>query len=98
MDAAYPGSDGGDPRAVPCVLPETENTRDPPSTTLEVDGEVFACRPDGFDGTNYAWLSGPNSGYGFGASPTPKSLEMHRDNIRAFLNMVDPSTGYIEDD
>jgi hypothetical protein len=51
-------------------------------------------------GTEYTWLSGPNNGYGFGLSPTPnQSLEAHRENIRAFLaEIVDPATGYIEDD
>jgi hypothetical protein len=37
---------------------------------------------------------------GSGLSPTPnQSLEAHRENIRAFLaEIVDPATGYIEDD
>jgi hypothetical protein len=30
----------------------------------EVDGELFAIRPDEQGGTDYTWLSGPNNGYG----------------------------------
>jgi hypothetical protein len=66
---------------------------------LEVDGEMFALRPNEFGGTDYTWLSGPNRGYGFGASPTPNlSLDEHMENIRGFLAIVDPTTGYIEGD
>jgi len=31
-------------------------------------------------------------------SPTPASLDEHRANIRDVLAMIDPATGYIEDD
>jgi hypothetical protein len=31
-------------------------------------------------------------------SPTDESGEEHRDNIRGFLAMIDPATGYIGDD
>lgn len=65
---------------------------------LEVDGELFELRPDEFGGTSYTWANGPNPGYGFGLSPTPDSVEQHRANIRSFLSMIDPSTGYIEED
>ena len=101
MKASYPdGGDGEgetDPEAVP-GLRSTEGAADGPSLTLEVDGEMFALRPNGFGGTDYTWLSGPNPGYGFGVSPTPNlSLGRHMENIRGFLAMVDPSTGHIED-
>jgi hypothetical protein len=67
-------------------------------TRLEVDGEVFELRPDEFAGTHYTWSSGPNRGYGFSVSPTADIVEEHEANIRGFLSMVDPGTGYIEED
>ena len=43
-------------------------------------------------------MIGPNPGYGFGSSLTlDYSLDDHRNSIRSFLAMVDPTTGYIED-
>ncbi|HET6652276.1 MAG TPA: hypothetical protein VFH10_06505 [Nocardioides sp.] len=63
-------------------------------------GKTAVCqelRPDRFGGTLYAWLSGPNPGYGFSASPTVDDLEQHHANIRTFLSMIDPETGYIGD-
>jgi predicted ester cyclase len=66
------------------------------SVTLEVDGELFAVRPDGRGGTGYTWLSGPNEGYGFGESPArDRSPDEHRASIRAFLAQIDPATGYL---
>jgi hypothetical protein len=79
--------------------PESESKPGITSFTLEVDGETFALSPDKFGGTDYTWLSGPNTGYGFSSSPTPNwSLDEHRENIRDFLAQIDPTTGYIEDD
>ncbi|WP_433087557.1 hypothetical protein ACQP1P_16555 [Dactylosporangium sp. CA-052675] len=99
MKAIYPEGGDGDSEAVPGVSPEPDGAADGRSITLEVDGEVFALSPNEFGGTDYAWLSGPNPGYGFGASPTPNlSLDGHRENIRGFLAQIDPATGYIEDD
>ena len=67
--------------------------------TLDVEGEQFAIRRAGDGGTAYKWLSGPHKGYGFGSSGTPnRPVEEHRESIRAFLAMIDPNTGYIEDD
>jgi hypothetical protein len=67
--------------------------------TLEVDGERFAIRRAGDDGTVYDWLSGPNTGYGFASGGTPnRSVDEHRESIRTFLAMIDPNTGYIGDD
>jgi hypothetical protein len=91
------GSDDGEWAAVPAV-DSSSMTDDEAASTLEVDGEVFELRPDGFGGTHYNWISGPNPGYGFSTSPTPDSLEQHRVSIRNFLSLVDPATGYIEDD
>jgi len=67
--------------------------------TLDVDGERFAIRQHGDDGTAYDWLSGPNKGYGFASSGTAnRSMDEHRESIRTFLAMIDPNTGYIGDD
>lgn len=88
-----------DPQAVPGVQPETGGDADMALFTLEVDGQMFALRPGDGGGTDYTWLSGPNPGYGFSLSPTPNlSIDEHRENIRDFLHMVDPTTGFIEDD
>ncbi len=71
---------------------------------LEVDGEQFTASVSTnpltpYTDTSYTWLSGPNRGYGFGGGgPPDPSLEDHRERIRKFLAMVDPTTGYIEDD
>ncbi len=102
---------GGDGRqhsaALPRAYPDPEGQPDPHRTktfALEVDGEQFAVRlvvnaATGYTDTGYTWLSGPNKGYGFaiGGPPNP-SLEDHRQRIREFLAMVDPTTGFIEDD
>lgn len=64
---------------------------------LDVDGEVFELRADERGGMYYAWISGPNPGYGFGVSPVADSAEQHRENIRNFLAMIDPRSGYIGD-
>lgn len=102
VKAVYP--DDGDPHAVPGVAPEGTSGADVPSFTLEVDGEQFVVRmvvdpATGYTDTAYTWLSGPNEGYGFGAGGPPNpSREEHRQAIREFLAMVDPTTGYIEDD
>ncbi|GID91103.1 hypothetical protein ACFQFC_38170 [Amorphoplanes digitatis] len=99
MKAIYPDNGDGDREAVPGVRPETEGAADVTSLMLEVDGEAFALSPNEFGGTDYAWLSGPNTGYGFGVSPTPDlSADEHVENIRDFLAHVDPTTGYLEDD
>lgn len=99
MKEIHPDNGDGEREAVPGVRPETEGTADVTSLTLEVDGDVFALSPNEFGGTDYTWLSGPNPGYGFGVSPTPNpSVDEHTENIRDFLALVDPTTGYIEDD
>jgi hypothetical protein len=95
-------SSGGaseDSHAVPAVYPGTAGRPRPVLLTLDVDGEQFAIG-QGEDGcTSYDWLSGPNKGYGFGSSGSPsRSVEEHKESIRVFLAMVDPNTGYIEDD
>jgi hypothetical protein len=103
VDAAVvdrnPSGDGDGPPAVPAVCAGTEGRPGPVLFTLEVDGEPFAIRRVGDGGTAYDWLSGPNKGYGFASGGTPnRSVEEHRESIRAFLAMIDPKTGYIGDD
>jgi hypothetical protein len=99
VEATSPGGDDGDPLAVPSAYHEVEREPAVTSFTLEVDGELFALRPNKHGGTHYTWLSGPNKDYGFTSSSTPnESLEKHRERIRAFLAQIDRTTGYIEDD
>ncbi|MEV4772883.1 hypothetical protein [Micromonospora humida] len=84
---------------MPGLHPGTEGSAGDTSRTIEVDGETFALRANGFGGTDYTWLSGPDPGYGFGVSPTADlSPDEHARNIRGFLGMVDPGTGHIADD
>jgi hypothetical protein len=92
-------SDEGRPPAVPGVYRGTEGRPGPVLLTVDVDGELFAVRRAADGGTAYDWLSGPNKGYGFGSSGiATRSAEEHRQSIRTFLAMIDPSTGYIGDD
>jgi hypothetical protein len=68
---------------------------------LTVDGEQFEVeasleRPGQY---HFAWLSGPNKGYGFGTTTSAGgslSLSQLEASIRNFLVQVDPETGYIE--
>lgn len=65
---------------------------------LEVDGELFAVRAR-LGGTDYDWISGPNTSYGFSTTAPPdRSHDEHRQHIRGFLEMIDPATGYLADD
>jgi len=92
-------------------LPETDREEDAaPAVQLACDGETFELRPERSGGTHYMWLSGPNPGYGFTTSPVfdgsgaalvsrqNPDVEQHLTNIRNFLSMIDPETGYIEGD
>ena len=91
MSRSGGGSD--DANAVPDVYRGTAGRPGPVMSTLDVDGERFAIRQAGEDGTNYDRLSGPNKGYGFASSGTPnRSVEEHREHIRVFLAMIDPNT------
>lgn len=65
--------------------------------TLDVEGESFTVRSHE-GGTDYDWVSGPNDAYGFGTSARSMSEAEHRDDIRNFLGMIDPATGYIAED
>ena len=80
---------------------------------VEVDGKSFLVTrdPQQVGAYDYNWITGPNSGDGFGElmseydevtdrimhSHQP-TLAEHVDAIRNFLQQVDPATGYIEDD
>jgi hypothetical protein len=97
VDRSPSGDSEGLP-AVPAVYRGTAGRPGPVLFTLDVDGERFAIRRADDGGTAYDWLSGPNEGYGFGSSRTPdRPAAEHREHIRAFLAMIDPGTGYIED-
>ena len=94
-----PSGGSDDPSAIPDVYRGPDGRPGPVLFTLDVDGERFAIRQAGDGGTNYDWLSGPNNGYGFASSGAPnRSVEEHREEIRVFLAMIDPSTGYIGDE
>jgi hypothetical protein len=98
VDRSSSGDSDGSP-AVPAVYRGPEGRPGPVLFTLDVDGERFAIRRAGDGGTAYDWLSGPNTGYGFGSSGKPnRSVEEHRESIRVFLGMIDPNTGYIGND
>jgi hypothetical protein len=87
--------EGNEGPALPGIAPEEAAA---PATQLECDGEIFELRPDQFGGTHDTWLTGPNPGYGFSVSPTSDETAQHQANIRDFLSMIDPNTGYIADD
>lgn len=70
---------------------------------LTVDGEVFDVAYDPTQpGTyHYTRTTGPAPGYGFTSrrsDHTESTAAEHVTAIRSFLEMVDPVTGYIEDD
>lgn len=74
---------------------------DPPaaSTRLTVDGEDFEVTELAPGEYGFAWLSGPNPGYGFVIATTPRGpLDPGRweGEIRGFLAEVDPESGYLE--
>jgi len=56
-------------------------------------------QPDDGGHYHYAWISGPNTGYGFSSASSdgrPSSIVDHEEAIRNFLLHVDPKTGFIE--
>jgi len=76
---------------------------DPKPIRLTVDGELFeVCERAGVPGQyDFDWLSGPNRHYGFTSKRSDGSAESRdelKDDIRNFLAMIDPETGYISDD
>lgn len=91
-------SDGGEgAAAAPGLAPDSGLRRGRLLYTLDVEGEDFTVRShDG--GTDYDWVSGPNEDYGFGTGARNMSEAEHRADIRNFLTMIDPATGYISED
>lgn len=82
---------------VPGLAP-AGSERSAASFSLEVDGELFDVTDETTGASDYVWLSGPNEGYGFGESGLPgRSLEEHRQAIRAFLSDIDPTTGFLRE-
>ena len=68
---------------------------------VTVDGELFevVASPERPGQYHFAWLSGPNKGYGFGTARSDGSVMNERQmeaSIRNFLAQVDPETGHIE--
>jgi hypothetical protein len=68
---------------------------------VSVDGEEFeiTASPERPGEYHYAWISGPNAGYGFSSASSdgrPSTTDDHEEAIRSFLGQVDPETGYIE--
>ena len=78
-----------------------EEAEQEPATRVEVDGEVFEVvarrnRPGQY---HFAWVSGPNSDYGFSSGTSDRRAMSNTEieaSIRDFLAQVDPETGYIE--
>ncbi len=68
---------------------------------MTVDGELFEVslsteHPGQY---HFAWLSGPNKGYGFGSKRSDGGVKSEQEieaSIRSFLAQVDPETGYID--
>jgi len=66
---------------------------------LDVDGEVFEVRRGQSGGTEHGWIGGRNEGYGFSSSaPFDLPEAHHRESIRTFLGMIDPTTGFFADE
>ena len=93
-----PAESGSDAVATPGIDP----SKDPNGSfrfTIDVDGEQFAVYQSAPGDWGYEWLTGPNRGYGFGASGPPvESLDEHRQRIRAFLRDINPATGFLPDE
>jgi hypothetical protein len=79
-------------------------TTRPHGPRLTVDGETFDVTYDPEQpGTyHYAWLSGPNPGYGFSSRRSDhtdrETVAEHEAAIRDFLVNIDPATGYLGPD
>ena len=102
LDAISEGTETATPGQIARLEAARQVLRDlapgPVVLTLDVDGERFAIRDAKTGGTHYDWLTGPNQGYGYSSSASPRrSVEEHRGSIRKFLSAIDPRTGYIED-
>ncbi len=72
----------------------------PDLQNVVVDGETFEVRydPDQPGAYQFAWLSGPNAGYGFSMRASTHTRQPQGrllDAIVEFLKMIDPNTGYL---
>ncbi|GGN43895.1 hypothetical protein FHR83_008043 [Actinoplanes campanulatus] len=70
---------------------------------LTVNGDVFDVEYDPTQpgAYHYTRLTGPAPGHGFTSRRSDharSTIAEHVEEIRGFLDLVDPSTGYIEDD
>jgi len=85
---------------------------DPGMRRLVVDGETFhvTARRDGHPSYHFAWVTGPNADCGFSIGEPllfhlgdvrPVDTEMDdlrmKQEIRQFLDDIDPETGYTRD-
>jgi hypothetical protein len=70
---------------------------------LTVNGEVFDVRydPEQSGAYHFAWVTGPNPGYGFTSRFSSADIRQPRqvliDSIIGFLAQVDPRTGYVDE-
>jgi hypothetical protein len=97
--------EGGDWASLSALPDNGQEETTASARRLSCDGETFELRPEKSGGTHYTWLSGPNPGYGFttsavlpDAEPESTGDDEHQANIRWFLSVIDPETGYIADD
>lgn len=66
-----------------------------------MDAEEFVVTTSGHGKYRYTWTSGRNRDYGFNSFSNDRCAlpaEHHARSIRNFLGMIDPSTGFIEED
>jgi hypothetical protein len=86
------------------VMKANEPGPSPDPCRITVDGEEFEVEDDAAQPGvhHYTRLTGPAPGSGFTIrrSDHRRSTEtlQHEARIRAYLDLVDPSTGYIDDD
>lgn len=69
--------------------------------TIVVDGEELAVRRRRSGVYDYDWVNHRHGGYGFTSATSDRSAkdgQGHVESVRTFLAMVDPATGFIEDD
>jgi hypothetical protein len=81
----------------------SESGSSPDRLRLTVDGDVFevAYDPTQPGAYHYTRLTGPAPGYGFTrrrSDHARSTTAEHVKAVRSFLDVVDPATGYIEDD
>lgn len=111
FDAGTPTRPEADPDQVARTIERSHAERGPvvaraaarlrtiaPLFRVVVDGQMFDVTHDG--GSNhFAWVSGPNPGYGFsvGLNGATLTKDEARIQIQGFLASIDPATGYVEE-